>query len=522
MVWRNDQVKKPGTKPADGKTRGSRVAERATAALRYQAMVAAYYFPRAQDYARHVAASAGAVREPTTGLTTFFTERHLQCVWFDERLRPALTTHEGEPVVVEDPGVWNLEEGPDFLGAVLRVGPDRRRLAGDVEAHIHPADWKHHGHAADPRYQRVRVHFTYFPGPIQTDLLPPGTVHIACKQAMAANPFFSFDNIDVALYPHAARGTPPPCQHILAKWDPDRRAAVLEAAGEERLRRKAERLAAAIQEKGANQALYEDVLCALGYKHNKTPFRLLAERLTHADLMAATGQQPEVAYALLMGVAGLLPEKSPAGADEETRGFVRQMWDIWWKHRERWADRILPRAAWHLGGLRPANHPARRLMAAAQVFCRTAPAESWMAMAAQGADLVEEQAGRWLSAPARTYWSQHVSLGGRKSARPTELIGPERAQAILINVLIPFLAAANRPGTFRHQWLRQLPAENGNSLIRQTALNLFGPDHSPTLYRHGLRQQGLLQIFHDFCLNDRSRCAACSLPRCLKDQTISA
>ncbi|MFH0878500.1 MAG: hypothetical protein V2A34_02195, partial [Lentisphaerota bacterium] len=62
----------------------------------------------------------------------------------------------------------------------------------------------------------------------------------------------------------------------------------------------------------------------------------------------------------------------------------------------------------------------------------------------------------------------------------------------------------------------QLPAETLNSVIRRTADSLFGPDHSTTLYRHGLRQQGLSQIFHDFCLNDRSRCATCGLPELVR------
>jgi len=51
--------------------------------------------------------------------------------------------------------------------------------------------------------------------------------------------------------------------------------------------------------------------------------------------------------------------------------------------------------------------------------------------------------------------------------------------------------------------------------VRQTAHNLFGPAHPPVLYRTGVRRQGLLQIFHDYCLNDRSRCAGCTFPALL-------
>jgi hypothetical protein len=35
-----------------------------------------------------------------------------------------------------------MEPGPDFLGAVLRIGPERRRIRGDVEIHLRPSDWR--------------------------------------------------------------------------------------------------------------------------------------------------------------------------------------------------------------------------------------------------------------------------------------------------------------------------------------------------------------------------------------------
>ena len=59
-------------------------------------------------------------------------ERHVQALWYDGRLRPdGLRTVGGAPVRVLEPGVWNLERGPDFHKAVVEVGG--RLLRGDVE-----------------------------------------------------------------------------------------------------------------------------------------------------------------------------------------------------------------------------------------------------------------------------------------------------------------------------------------------------------------------------------------------------
>ena len=127
------------------------------------------------DYTSLLPADCACAREAAAEYRSGgrWTERHLQCVWYNASLRPdALATDDGEPVEVESCGRWNLEAGPDFLDAVLLVGTERRRLVGDVEVHIRPSGWTQHRHNADPRYANVIAHVTYFPGPRAADLPP--------------------------------------------------------------------------------------------------------------------------------------------------------------------------------------------------------------------------------------------------------------------------------------------------------------------------------------------------------------
>ena len=94
------------------------------------------------------------------------TERHVQALWYDAARRPTgLRTAEGAPVRVVDAGEWNVEAGPDFRHAVLEVGEARRRVVGDVEIHMHPADWRAHGHGDNPSYANVIAHVTWFSAP---------------------------------------------------------------------------------------------------------------------------------------------------------------------------------------------------------------------------------------------------------------------------------------------------------------------------------------------------------------------
>lgn len=430
-------------------------------------------------------------------------ERLLQCVWYDAALRPpGLRTSDGEPVIVENPGVWNLEAGPDFLGASLRIGRGERRMAGDVELHVRPMDWCRHEHGDDPRYAAVRFHVTYHPGPAADHALPPGTVRIALRDALAAAPGFSFDAVDPAAYPFAARAAPTPCAMELAGWHPDDREALLEAAGEERLRRKAQRIARRIADAGAEQVLHEELAAALGYKHNKAPFRLLATRVPIETLRAESAGDPDRARALLLGAAGLLPVETGGDAD------ARRLWDHWWKLRGRWETAALPRDRWRLDGLRPLNRPERRLQAAAWLATRPeTPAATLLRLATLPPHEFVRAALEWLDVPC---------AGTTGLAARPGLLGRSRATAILINVLVPTLAAIDARGLFDAGLLRALPDEPSNGIERTMALTLFGPDHPPALHRGSLRRQGLVQVFQDFCLNDRSRCASCGLPALLR------
>ena len=95
------------------------------------------------------------------------TERHVQAIWYDDRLRPSnLVSRRGESVRVVSPGEWNTGAGPDFTHAVLEVGSGRRRVVGDVEVHLCPNDWDLHGHGSDPGYRNVIAHVTWGCGPI--------------------------------------------------------------------------------------------------------------------------------------------------------------------------------------------------------------------------------------------------------------------------------------------------------------------------------------------------------------------
>lgn len=448
-----------------------------------------------------------------------WTERHLQAVWYDSDLRPALLrTHTGEAVRVEHPGHWNLEDGPDFLGAALRIGPSHRRVTGDVEVHVQPVDWIRHGHPSDGRYANVVAHVTFLPGALNAGQLRPGIAQIALRDSLASRPDFSFDAIDVGAYPYKTHGLDVPCRAVLATLDIAQIKSLLRIAGEARLHRKAARLAALTAEYGPAQALYEEWMSALGYRVNRRAFRCLARAAPLTVLREESGADPVKAYAFLVGIAGLLPHSLPDEWDAPAHRFFRLAWDAWWKRREHWRERILPPGTWCLKGLRPVNHPLRRLMAAAVTFTAADSPEESMVAPSPGAEKVwirRRLAGIMADDPTG-FWRHHAHCAARSTAGDIRLVGRGRAAAILTNVIVPWMTALGRLGGEHRVLLDLLPREDESGLLRRAA-HQFLPEGWPGVAASGVLEcQGLIQLFNDFCLPDRSGCRKCRLPVRLK------
>ncbi len=482
------------------------------------------FFRNAALYCGFDPSAAAEVRDlpATVPYRRQWTERHLQAVWYDQTLRPPLLrTHTGEAVRVEHPGHWNLEEGPDFLGAALRIGSAHRRVTGDIEVHVYPADWTRHGHADDERYRDVIAHVTYYPGVLDATRLRTTTVQISLRDALAARPDFSFDAVDTDAYPYAVHGADVPCRHAFDTLGAAGTEAVLQIAGEARLQHKTNRISALIKEQGPDQALYEEWMAALGYRRNRHAFRRLARAAPLTVLRAEAGDDIMRGYAFLLGISGLMPHRLPAAWDTPTHRFFRTVWDAWWKQRERWRDHILPDNTWCLSGLRPVNHPLRRLMAAAVMFAanesaadqlkppRAGKEKAWV-RARLDAMMIDDPSG---------FWTHHQHHAAQRTPRAVRLVGRGRAAAVLMNVIVPWMTAAGRLQSPHRALLDVLPAEDESGAVRR-ASHQFLSMRTPVWHAgSAIRRQGLLQIFSDFCMPDRSGCRACRLPRLLESAT---
>jgi hypothetical protein len=448
-------------------------------------------------------------------------ERLLQAIWRHQRLRrDRLQTSAGQVVRILHPGFVSLEGGPDFRGAVIQIGDDAPR-SGDVEIDVRAGGWHAHGHDRNPSFQNVLLHVVWEDEsrrPQSTAHSPPAILFLCdALDAPLAELGLWLENDSPRVLPENLRGR---CCTVLRELDETRQGRILDAAARVRFQAKAEQFRARARHAGWEQSLWEGLFRALGYKHNVWPMQNLAESRSCWQ----RGADPAFALqARLLGLSGLLPVELPratAGGD----GYLRRVWDCWWRERDEFSDCLLPRAVWRFHGLRPANHPQRRLALAAHWLAAghlVQKLEEWCAREVPDPKL-SGSLREILEVKRDEFWSWHWTFRSARLPKPQPLLGAARVTDLAVNAVLPWLWTRAAEGG--NEKIRQViehryavwPRAEDNSLLKLVRQRLLGVGRSRAL-RSASAQQGLIQISRDFCEQSNAVCTGCRFPERVRD-----
>jgi hypothetical protein len=443
--------------------------------------------------------NSGLVREelPLETAPTL-SELELQSRWFAGEFGREFTTTCGRRIEIVQFGIWNQEAGPDFIEAAVHL-EGRPVEGGSIELDLEARGWEQHGHAQNPAFAGTRLHLF---------LRAPDRQFFTrtCENRLVPQVRLDLNTLEDR--PGAARHTPPAvpgrCIPALANLSDAQLARLVHSAAHHRLRRKGRRLRRIAAIHGAHQALFEGLAQTLGYKENQLAFALLAQRfplkfLRRKDLHAE---------ALLFGSAGFLGTTDLSRLPGDTRDYLRQLWEHWWPHRATCERHMTEMPAWKLGGVRPVNHPQRRLAALAVL------AQNWPRLTRLLDDVKPREITKLLSSLEHDYWSTHYTLQSKPAKTRLALIGDARVTEMLANVLFPWLITAAPENWERFLDLR---AKMSNRRLEIILTRLFGTD--PANRARGKRfprtlagQQGLLALYNDFCRRDLTDCRQCPFP----------
>ncbi len=420
-------------------------------------------------------------------------EIEIQARWFAGDFGSRFTTTAGDAVEVVQFGVWNREAGPDFAEAAVALNGGQP-VRGCIEIDPDARDWERHGHATNPDYDSVVLHV--FVNRSEADCFTRTSRNQNVPQIQ-----IDIDNLHSVVPNPAPIAKPGRCMAPLRDLPVERAGEILEAASQFRLRKKAARIARLIELHGLDEALYQSLAVTLGYKANALPFTLIAQRLPLRVLL----QNKPIATALVFGVSGFLNTADLSKFDIETRTYLRELWEKWWARRAEFESLAITKNLWRLGGQRPANHPQRRIAALAQMV------QHWPAIRglARGCDV--RQIRKFFGGLRDEYWDVHYTLTSQRSPKRMAIIGESRVTEMLANVFFPAAVLAEP-----RRWsdYKKLPASLTNRRVEIAAIRLLGENpFRKELLKTAAHQQGLLQIYEDFCMQDNSDCTRCSFPK---------
>ncbi len=438
-------------------------------------------------------------REGNFDPTTREPELELQARWFGGEFGREFLGVDGEKVEIVQFGHWNRGAGPDFTEAAVRI--NGKLHAGAVEIDTNVKDWEGHGHGSNPEFEEVILH-VFTDGPALSRFFTRTVEHRQVCQVQL--PQYAWSQGPPDFLPEAYPGR---CVAPLSRMTDEEVESLLLSASQFRLQEKAERLRVMSRSTSTEQALFQGVAEALGFYQNRMSMAVLAQRCPIRELGEMNPLERE---ARLFGAAGFLErEIFEEVEDRRSRRYLRELWDCWWRMRDGVESRPPKRIQWKFSGSRPVNHPQRRVGALAALVSQWEELRPVWEEPVNNS--VEKIVNNSLGNLRHPFWESHYTVKASPVEGRLRLLGKDRQRDILGNVIFPVLIGLepNRWGEFAA--LRKVTT---NHKLRRAALRLFGDDDKRqklfTSYYH--QQQGLLQIYRDFCLEDLSECERCPFP----------
>ena len=436
-------------------------------------------------------------------------EAFVQKLWHEQRFFDTnMEAIDRRTIRVLKPGIWNHNEGPDFMHAEIEI--DGKLLIGDVEIHVRSSEWYAHKHHLNSRYNRVIVHAVFFNDDfnLRTRLQNGKRVPtLELLKWVAADTGDLYDDTqDTAVAEGICRVTGQRLNMEILKG-------VLESLGRERFLEKMESMRLLRTRLDFEQLLYEGIMEALGYDRNSKALRELAQHVPFTDLDEKSELEIQ---AILFGVAGLLPSQreKPLPTEVTNDPSIVALETLWRASEYAKLPPRMTEARWRITG-RPLNHPPRRIAAISQLIhrCQGSLMMHFLPTCEKAADtdaprslktLVKELRALLMLEPTG-YWKMHSNFG-TGGARNTALIGKERAVDIITNKILPaayIWAVESESEKLQEAVLRLysvVPKSTGNKVIRKIDKQIFTETQQMRHLKPTAKiEQGIIRLHKNYC-----------------------
>ncbi|MFD1095277.1 DUF2851 family protein [Salegentibacter chungangensis] len=396
-------------------------------------------------------------------------------------------TTAGDPILFIDPGRHNLDSGPDFFNARLRIGD--QLWAGNVEIHLKASDWYFHGHETDENYDNVILHVVWeddveifrkdntpVPSLVLKKLVDPSLLK-NFQQLFTGN--FTWIN----------------CEHHFGEFSDFDVHNWLERMYIERLEERSLLIEEMLKESENDweAVLFRLLAKAFGLKVNGDAFLSMANSINFKTLLKCRNKAEDV-EALFLGQSGLLDSENEDLYFNELKKRYAYL-----KHKFSLQNDYVIKPKYFR--LRPDNFPNLRLAQLAGLYS----GNSGMFQLLMHSGVIAEIRDVF-DVEVTDYWKTHYNFGRPHKVRKKKL-SKDFIDLLLINCIIPLRFAYGKyKGDFLEEELLELIAQisgEKNSVMEKFEVL------RPGLARNALNTQALLQLKSTYC--DKNRCLYCSL-----------
>lgn len=422
--------------------------------------------------------------------SSIYNERLLHYIWQQHLWQPTLLrTKDGKNVEVINNGRLNINAGPDFFGATIRI--DNTIWVGNIEIHLKSSDWYLHGHDKDDKYNNVILHICLN---VNKDIYTKNGIKV--PQVEISIPQYIMSNY------HNLIGdiSNPPCHKILSTIKHIEILNWLDSMCVERMEQKIKRIDNYIDSfNGDWERIFFIVLArSFGFGVNADVFELWAKNIPLTSLAHHRDNLIQV-EAFFFGQAGMLNEEYNINKDE----YWNLLHDEYLFLKHKFNLSAINPTLWKYLRMRPQNFPTIRIAQLAKLYHKgLLSLQSFIE--SNNIELLEHN----LTIGVSEYWTSHYTFGN-ESRITNKVIQKKTLHRLILNAICPILFAYGKYLkkdellTYAFDLLEQIPPED-NYIIRKWAD--IGIDA-----KNAADSQALIQIYNEYC--QRKKCLRCVIGR---------
>lgn len=448
-------------------------------------------------------------------------EDFVQKIWNAQRfINPNLISISGKEIRVLKPGVWNHEDGPDFMHAEIEI--DGKLHVGDVEIHVKSSEWYTHKHHLNSRYNRVILHAVLFDDDFNLRTRLQNGKRVPTLELLKYVDAPIGDLFDQTVESETAATND--CRVTGNPLNIENLKQVFESLGTERFLEKADAIRLLRTRLNFEQILYEGIMEALGYSQNSKQFRELAQRVPFGELDTKSEHEMQ---AILFGVAGLLPSQvdKPLPEEDQNDPLIVSLETLWEASDYSSKGERMNATQWRFGRTRPSNFPTRRIAAMSQLLFKSKGSlmmyflatceKAAMADTSKKLKTIQNELLELLMLEPTDYWNTHSNFG-KGITQNLKLIGESRALDIMVNKILPvaYIWSVESESSKLQDAIIKLYGEfkkvQENKHIKQVEKQIYSEAQPAKVITYNARiHQGMIRLYKNYCADQL--CDLCPL-----------